>query len=112
VLDLDWFVESGGCSTLGRGLEISVHGATLPVACKSPFTPEVTLYVSFPARPKMFKARCTAVMRDHGWVLQFLEVSPEDLQLLGTSLIGEFGLLALPPRRRPRERALDLARLH
>ena len=112
TLDLDWFVESGGCSTLGRGLEISARGATLPVTCKSPFTREVTLYVSFPARPQMFKARCSAIMRGHGWVLTFEEVSPEDLQLLGTSLIGEFGLLAMPPGRRAREKAVDVPAMH
>lgn len=96
-LDFDWFVESHGCSTLGRGLEISVRGAMLPVACLSPFTPEVTLFVSLPARQNMFKARCSARQRDgQGWVLSFHDVSPEDLQLLGSTLIAEFGALALP----------------
>jgi hypothetical protein len=96
-LDADWFVESEGCSTLGRGLEISVRGAMLPVTCKSPFTPDVTLHVSLPARERMFKARCSAVQRPgSGWVLSFQEVSPEDLQLLGTTLLMEFGEAALP----------------
>jgi hypothetical protein len=96
-LDVDWFVESNGCSTLGRGVEISVRGAMLPVTCTSPFTPEVTLYLSLAARPKMFKARCSALMREgDGWVLTFHDVAPEDLQLLGSTLLGEYGLLALP----------------
>ncbi len=95
-LDVDWFVESSGCSTLGRRLEISVRSALLPVTCTSPFTPDVTLYLSLPARPKMFKARCSAAMKPQGWVLRFHEIAPDDLQLLGTTLIGEYGLLALP----------------
>lgn len=97
LLDVDWFVESQGCAAMGRGLEVSVRGAMLPVTCRSPFTPAVTLFISLPAREKMFKARCSAVQRrGEGWVLTFGEVSPEDLALLGNTLIGEFGLLALP----------------
>lgn len=96
-LDVDWFVESQGCSTLGRGVEISVRGAMLPVTCLSPFTPSVTLFVSLPLSPRMFKAHCSARQRPgQGWVLTFQDVSPEDLQLLGTTLLGEFGTLALP----------------
>lgn len=96
-LDVDWFVESNGCSAMGRGLELSVRGALLPVTCRSPFTPQVTLFVSLPARQTMFKAACSAVQREpRGWVLTFEEVTPEDLALLGATLIGEYGLLALP----------------
>ncbi len=99
-LDVDWFVESSQCSTLGRRLEISLRSALLPVTCTSPFTPEVTLYVSLPARQKMFKAKCSATMEAQGWVLKFHEVMPEDLQLLGTSLIAEYGLGVLPSLER------------
>lgn len=101
--DVDWFVESRGCSTLGRGLELSVRGAMLPVTCTSPFTEEVTLHVSLPARERMFKAKCHATMHaDRGWALEFVEVAPEDLQLLGHTLISEFGVAALPNlERRP-----------
>lgn len=96
-LDVDWFVESQGCSTLGRGLELSIHGATLPITCRSPFSHDVTLYLSLPERPRMFKAKGTAAMRaGAGWVLTFTEVSPEDLQLLGNILIAEYGVRALP----------------
>lgn len=96
-LDLDWFVESHGCSTLGRGLELTVRGARLPITCSSPFAEVVTLHLSLPARERMFKARCSARMIERrGWVLTFTEVSPDDLQLLGHTLIGEFGVLALP----------------
>lgn len=112
-LDVDWFVESDGCSTLGRGLEISVRGATLPVTFLSPFTRHVTLFISLPARPKMFKARCSAFMREgRGWVLTFHETSPEDLQLLGTTLIGEYGLLALPNLERKYGRLVTLDARH
>lgn len=84
---------------MGRGLELTVRGAALPVSCRSPFTSDVVLHVSMPARERMFRAKCTARMTEkRGWVLTFTEVAPEDLQLLGTTLIGEFGVLALPER--------------
>jgi hypothetical protein len=95
-LDVDWFVESRGCSTLGRGLELSVRGALLPVTCTSPFVAGVTLFLSLPASENMFKARCTARQTTRGWVLTFEEVAPADLQLLGQTLLGEFGIVALP----------------
>jgi hypothetical protein len=101
-LDLDWFVESQGCSTLGRGLELSVRGALLP-SCRSPFEGEVTLFVALPQREEMFRATCRASHEEgRGWVLRFLEVAPEDLQLLGQVLLTEFGVAALPElERRP-----------
>lgn len=88
---------------MGRGLELTVRGARLPVACRSPFTEDVTLHLSLPARERMFKAKCSAEMVDgRGWVLSFKEVAPDDLQLLGHTLIGEFGVLALPePHEKP-----------
>jgi len=95
-LDVDWFVESRCCSTLGRGVEVSVRGVLLPVTCTSPFLTDVTLFLSLPARERMFKARCSARHEARGWVLSFEEVSPEDLQLLGQTLLGEFGTVALP----------------
>jgi len=105
-LDLDWFVESDGCAAMGRGLELTVRGAKLPVTCSSPFTRNVVLHVSFPSRERMFKAKCNAVIGGgRGWRLTFEEVSPDDLQLLGHTLIGEFGLLALPQPVRSRARS-------
>jgi hypothetical protein len=103
TLDLDWFVESQGCSTLGRGLELSVRGALLPVTCLSPFEGEVTLFVSLPQRQAMFRAACRASLQPgRGWVLTFLEVAPDDLQLLGQALLTEFGTAAMPElERRP-----------
>lgn len=96
TLNVDWFVESAGCSTLGRGLEVSVRGALLPLCFTSPFASEVTLFLSLPLRERMFKARCSATQGTRGWVLTFVDVAPEDLQLLGHTLIGEFGLAAFP----------------
>lgn len=82
---------------MGRGIQISARGALLPVTCTSPFTDGVTLYLSLPLRPKMFKARCTAEQEEgRGWVLLFDEVSPLDLQLLGHTLLSEFGTESLP----------------
>jgi len=96
-LDVDWFVESKGCSTLGRGLEISPRGARLPVACVGTFSEKVTLFVSLPGRAKMFKAQGRAEAKsDRGWVIQFSDVSTDDLQLLAQTLLDEYGLIALP----------------
>ncbi len=92
---------------MGRGLELTVRGARLPIACRSRFAEDVVLHVSLPARERLFRARCTASLSEgRGWVLSFVEVAPDDLQLLGHTLIGEFGVLALPgssgkPRRSP-----------
>ncbi len=108
-LDVDWFVVSKGCSTLGRGIELSVRGALLPATCTSPFTEEVTLYLSLPLRPQMLKAQCTASNQgQRGWVLHFEEISPEDLQLLGHTLLTEFGVAALPNLERRAEHAIEL----
>ncbi|MFO0596115.1 MAG: hypothetical protein U0228_12440 [Myxococcaceae bacterium] len=111
-LDVDWFVESKplgappgtrGASSMGRGLEISVRSALLPVTCTSPLAQEVTLFLSLPLRQQMFKAKCTAVMKEgRGWLLTFVEIAPDDLQLLGHTLITEFGAASLPNvERRP-----------
>lgn len=112
-LDADWFVEAAGCSTFGRGLEISVRSALLPVTAKSVIAEDVTLYVSLAERPRMFKAQGRALMRPGvGWVLNFHDVAPEDLQLLGNALISRYGLLALPNLERKYERFLDLPARH
>lgn len=97
ALDADWFVESDGCSTLGRGLEISPRGALLPITCVGRFSSAVTLHVALPARPRMFKARGVAMTRrERGWAIAFRDVSSEDLQLLALSLIDVHGLAAVP----------------
>ncbi len=108
-LDVDWFVVSKGCSTLGRGLELSVRGALLPATCTSPFTDDVTLYLSLPLRPKMLKARCSASNHgQRGWVLHFEELSPDDLQLLGHTLQTECGVAAQQTLERRAEHAIEL----
>jgi hypothetical protein len=110
-LDLDWFVESDGCSTLGRGLTLTVRGAKLPLSCASEFRGEVTLFVALPHLARMFQARCRAQHHDgRGWVLDFVEVSPEDLQALGHTLVTEFGVAALPELERRPLREVDLTR--
>ena len=96
-LDVDWFVESSGCSALGRGLEISPRGALLPVTCMGPLSTDVTLHVSLPASTKMFKAVGVAsVRKERGWAIIFREVSHENLHLLAMELIAEHGLDAIP----------------
>jgi hypothetical protein len=108
-LDVDWFVESQGCSTLGRGLEISLRSARLPVACVGTFSEQVTLFVALPGRAKMFKAQARAEPKsERGWVLQFASVSDEDRGLLAVSLIDEYGLVALPNLERKFGRYIQL----
>ena len=111
-LDVDWFVESRGCSTLGRGLEISPRGAHLPIDRTGDFDEKVTLYVSLPERPQMFKARGLAAPRPgaRGWLIRFTEVSHDDLNLLARSLIEEYGLGALPALDRKYQRFTGLHR--
>jgi hypothetical protein len=106
-LDVDWFVHSMGCSTLGRGLEISPRGALLPVTCIGPFAPDVTLHVALPSRPRMFKAVGVAIARRaRGWAIEFRDVSLEDLQLLAMTLIEAHGVAAVPSLERKYARFL------
>lgn len=102
-LDLDWWVESPGGSAMGRGLEVTGRGAKLPVSCRMAFADDVVLHLSLPARERLFRARCVAVAEADGCSLRFTEVAPDDLQLLGHTLISEFGALALPEPRQARE---------
>jgi hypothetical protein len=97
ALDVDWFVESEGASAMGRGLELSVRAAQLPFTCTSPFPQDVTLHLALPLRERLFRAPCRAVhFGERGWCLHFGEIAPEDLQLLGHTLLAEFGQAALP----------------
>ena len=94
---------------MGRGIELSVRGALLPATCTSPFTDQVTLYLSLPARAKMLKVQCSAANHPRrGWVLLFEELSPEDLQLLAETLVTEFGTHALPDLERPSAPSAEL----
>jgi hypothetical protein len=111
-LDVDWFVESDGCSTLGRGIEISPRGAHLPIERTGELEHLVTLYVSLPERPRMFKARGHVTPRagEKGWVIRFIDVSADDLTLLARSLIEEYGLGAFPGLDRKYQRFTGLHR--
>lgn len=82
----------------------------LPLQFKGPFSSEVTLYVCLPARPRMFRARGHATTRpDRGWAIKFSQVEPEDLNLLASTLIDEYGLQALPGLEKKYSRFMDLA---
>lgn len=108
-LDVDWFVESMGCSTLGRGLEISPRGALLPLTCVGEFSSAVTLHVALPTRPRMFKAKGVAVpRREKGYAIEFRDVEVEDLRVLAECLIEEYGLAAVPSLERKYARFLNL----
>ena len=97
-LDVDWFIESAGCSTLGRGLDLSPRGALLPIARTGAFGADVTLFVCLPGRPRMFRAVGVAhpARGPRGWLIKFHRVASEDLALLGEALIEQAGLAALP----------------
>lgn len=108
-LDVDWFVESMGCSTLGRGLEISPRGALLPLNCIGQFSSAVTLHVALPPRARMFKAKGVAMTRrERGWAIEFRDVDVEDLRLLAECLIEEYGVAAVPSLERKYARFLTL----
>ncbi len=58
----------------------------------------------------MFRAKGHASTRpDRGWAIQFSEVASEDLNLLATTLIEEYGLQALPALEKKYSRFMDLA---
>ena len=112
-IDVDWFIESAGCSTLGRGLEISPRGALLPVERTGAFSSaDVTLFVCLQNRPRMFKAAGVAEpsTTERGWIIRFTAVSRDDLALLGETLIEEAGLAALPGLERRFGRFTSLPR--
>ncbi|MBL8950997.1 MAG: hypothetical protein JNK82_09490 [Myxococcaceae bacterium] len=112
-LDVDWFVESMGCSTLGRGLEISLRGALLPVTCLGQFAPDVTLHVALPSRARMLKARGVAMSRrERGWAIEFRSVAADDLHLLAMSLIEHHGVAAIPALERKYARFLEFEPRH
>ena len=113
-LDVDWFIESEGCSSMGRGLEISPRGAHLAVPRTSDLAANVTLFVSLPGRARLFKAKGRASPRSgaKGWVIRFQDVCAEDLTLLGKALIEEAGLEALPGLDRKYQRFTSLHRRH
>jgi hypothetical protein len=112
-IDVDWFVESNGCSTLGRGLEISPRGALLPLTCLGKLSGQVTLHVALPSRARMFKARAVALPRPtRGWALMFRDVSVEDLNLLAKTLIEEYGLEAVPTLERKYSKYMTIEPRH
>ena len=113
-LDVDWFVESRGCSTLGRGLELSLRGALLPIVRTAELAEQVVLHVALPGRPRLFRAQASASPRHarSGWLLRFHEVSDADRHLLARSLIEEFGLGAIPNLDRRFGRYTGLDRRH
>lgn len=113
-LDVDWFIEAEGCSSMGRGLEISPRGAYLAVPRTSDLTSKITLHVSLAGRARLFKAKGMASPRSgpKGWVIRFHDVSPEDLTFLGQALIEEAGLGALPGLDRKYQRFTGLHRRH
>jgi hypothetical protein len=112
-LDVDWFVESNGCSTLGRGLEISPRGALLPVTCKGSFSSSVTLFVALPRRARMFRAKGVAVARaGKGYAIVFREVGNDDLTFLANTLIDEHGLAAVPALERKYAKYMEFEPRH
>src|SRR5687768_4176449 len=105
-LDVDWFMETRGLSTFGRGLEISPRGARLPIGTTRPPEDEVTLHLALPPRARMFRARGVVIPASfqRGWIIRFTDVPEADLRLLALVLIEEYGLWALPGLERKFQR--------
>lgn len=83
LFDVDWFVESLGCSALGRGLELNARGALLPLDCTGPFAHEVVLHVALPGRARMFRATGSATARaGKGWAIKFDKLPADEMRLL------------------------------
>ena len=102
LFDVDWFVESLGCSALGRGLELNARGALLPLDCTGPFAHEVVLHVALPGRARMFRATGAATARaGKGWAIKFDRLPAEELRLLLRALEGA---AQSAPANRPTQR--------
>lgn len=101
-VDLDWFVTSSGCSTLGRGLELSMRAAWLPIARTGQLDESVLLHVALPRRARLFSARGLAQPSEsrEGWVIRFTDVAVDDASLLAHTLVDLVGLSALPQLER------------
>lgn len=100
--DFDWFVTSDGCSTLGRGIELSMRSAFLPIARAGEIDSRVVLHVALPNRPRLFRAEGVARPSDakNGWVIRFTKISFDDASFLAETLMDVVGLAALPSLER------------
>ena len=96
--DFDWFVTSDGCSTLGRGIELSMRSAFLPIARAGEIDSRVVLHVALPHRPKLLRVEGVARPSEakNGWVIRFTKISFEDASFLAKTLMDVIGLAAVP----------------
>ncbi|MEN9796526.1 MAG: hypothetical protein RL653_222 [Pseudomonadota bacterium] len=113
-LDVDWFVDGGGASAMGRGLELTPRSALVPASFTSlAVEAPVLLHVALPARARLFRAECHLARRmGRGLLLRFEAVPDEDMQLLGESLVEALGPAALPGLERKFRRLTELPPRH
>ena len=88
-------LDSALTSTWGRGLDLSLRSARLPLLHQALYE-EVRLYVVLPGRARMFRARGHVARATKALVVRFDEVSPDDMTLLAHCLIQTAGLCAVP----------------
>ncbi|MBM4380726.1 MAG: hypothetical protein FJ086_15725 [Deltaproteobacteria bacterium] len=113
-LDVDWFVDVGGLTTMGRGIELTPRSAVVPGLLHNvPLGAQVVLHVALPARARLFRARGHVMRRmGRGLLIRFEEVLQEDLVLLGEALVAEQGPGALPSLERKFRRLTELHPRH
>ena len=110
TLDVDWFVDVRGLTSMGRGIELTPRSAVVPGALASvALESEVVLHVALPGRARLFKAKGRVTRRmGRGLLIRFEQVAEEDLVLLGEALVEEQGPAALPSLERKFRRLTEL----
>ncbi len=97
-LEVDWFLEAKDFSAVGRGVEVSLRGARLPLAIPPQWTGTLHLHLALPGRARLFKAAVIPVtgVSQRGFILRFQGVPPAELALLTQALIDRHGFAAVP----------------
>ena len=113
-MEVDWFVDSGGVSTMGRGLELTPRSVMVPASVvRLPLEAQAVLHVALPSRARLFRAECHVMRRlGRGLLLRFDSVSDADMQLLGETLVDVMGPAALPGLERKFRRLTELPPRH
>jgi hypothetical protein len=107
-MDVDWMLEGEAGETWGRGLDLSLRSACLPLT--RAVGKDVCLQISLPGRARLLRARGHVAQVRAGVVVRFHDVSSEDLKLLGDCLIATGGLKAIPQLAQKFQRFTELHR--
>jgi len=110
TLEVDWFLDVGGLTSMGRGIELTPRSAVIPGQLRNVLPEsEVVLHVALPARARLFRAKGRVMRRmGRGLLIRFEEVAEEDLVLLGQALVAEQGPAAIPSLERKFRRLTEL----